>query len=240
MFRRLLLIGLGALLMLVVSACGQTASTGSTADGGTQTDATTAYPSTGDDGMETTSTATDDGAMPMETTSTAMDHGAMPMDMTSTPMDDGGMAMGSGPFDAQFIDGMTEHHTGAIAMAEQALTESERPEIKELAQNIISSQQQEVEQMTTWREQWYPDLEPTGGMSMSMGDMEISTDTSQPFDQRFIAAMIGHHNGAIMMANEALTKAEHPEIKQLAEAIIKAQESEVAQMQQWNSEWFGG
>ncbi len=232
MFRRLILIGLGALLMLVVSACGQTASTGSTADGEAQTDATT----TGDAGMpmDMTSTAMDDDDMPM-------DDDDMPMDTTSTAMamDDDDMAMGSGPFDAQFIDGMTEHHTGAIDMAEQALTESERPEIKELAQNIITSQRQEVEQMTTWRQQWYPDLEPTGGMSMSMGDMEISADTSQPFDQRFIAAMTGHHNGAIMMANEALTKAEHPEIKQLAEAIIKAQESEVAQMQQWNSEWFG-
>ena len=73
-----------------------------------------------------------------------------------------------------------------------------------------------------------------------MGDMEISSDTSQPFDQRFIAAMIGHHNGAISMANDALTNAEHPEIKQLAQAIITAQEAEIAQMQQWNTEWFGG
>lgn len=148
--------------------------------------------------------------------------------------------MGSAPFDAQFIDSMIEHHNGAIAMAEQALTESERPEIKELAQNIITSQRQEVEQMTAWRQQWYSDLEPTGGMGMSMGEMNVSGDTSLPFDQRFIAAMIGHHDGAIQMAREALTKAEHPEIKQLAEAIIKAQESEVAQMQQWNTEWFGG
>ncbi len=170
-----------------------------------------------------------------------MDHGAMPMDATSTAgamTDD--TAMGSGPFDAQFIDSMIEHHTSAIAMAEQALKESERPEIKELAQNIITSQRQEVDQMTGWRTQWYPDVQPTGGMGMSMGDMEVSADTSQPFDQRFITAMIGHHNGAISMAKEALTKAEHPEIKQLAEAIIQAQESEVAQMQQWNTEWFGG
>ena len=57
-----------------------------------------------------------------------------------------------------------------------------------------------------------------------------SGDTSQPFDQRFITAMIAHHNGAIEMAREAQTKAEHPEIKQLAEAIIKAQEAEVAQL----------
>ena len=215
-----------SMLLLLVSACGQQATTG----GGSGAAQTAAPAGAGDVPAAATST-----------TGTTMDHGTMPMDATSTTgatMDHG--TMGSAPFDAQFIDSMIEHHNGAIAMAEQALTESERPEIKELAQNIITSQRQEVEQMTAWREQWYPDLEPTGGMGMSMGDMELSSDGSQPFDQRFIAAMIGHHNGAISMAREALTKAEHPEIKQLAEAIIKAQEAEVAQMQQWNTEWFGG
>ena len=203
MFQRLLLLVLGSLLMLVASACGQTASTGG-ATGSTATAGST----------------TADDAMPMDTTSTAM-------------------AMGTAPFDAQFIDGMIEHHTGAITMAEQAIKESERSEVKKLAQNIITSQQGEVEQMTGWRRQWYPDLAPTGGMEMPMGDMEISSDTSQPFDQRFIAAMIGHHDGAISMAKDALTTAEHPEIKQLAEAIITAQEAEIAQMRQWNTEWFG-
>lgn len=211
MFRRLLLVVLGIALMLVASACGQTASTGG-ATGSTATAGST----------------TADDAMPMDTTSTAM------------AMDHSETATGSAPFDAQFIDGMIEHHTGAITMAEQALEESERPEIQGLAQDIITSQQGEVEQMTAWRRQWYPDLAPTGGMEMPMGDMEISSDTSQPFDQRFIAAMIGHHTGAISMANDALTNAEHPEIKQLAEAIITAQEAEIAQMQQWNTEWFGG
>ncbi len=51
--------------------------------------------------------------------------------------------------------------------------------------------------------------------------------------------MIEHHKGAIAMAKEARTKAEHAELKQLAEAIIKAQEGEVAQLEQWNREWFG-
>jgi uncharacterized protein (DUF305 family) len=125
-------------------------------------------------------------------------------------------------------------------MAEQALQESERPEIKQLAQNIIDTQQQEIDRMTAWREQWYPDLAPSGGMSMDMGDMEISTDTSLPFDQRFITAMISHHKGAIAMAQEAQTLAEHAELKQLASEIIEAQEAEVAQLEEWQREWFGG
>ncbi len=159
---------------------------------------------------------------------------------TATGMQHGGTQSSAAPFDAQFIDSMIEHHRGAITMAQQALKESQRPEIKQLAQNIITTQQQEIDQMTGWRTQWYPDVQPTGGMGMAMGDMEISADTNTPFDQRFITAMVAHHEGAIAMAREAQTKAEHPEIKQLAEAIIKAQEAEVGQLKAWQQQWFGG
>lgn len=172
---------------------------------------------------------------------------AAPTNPTASPDDgmggtehnmDGGMN-GDAPFDAMFIDGMTEHHQGAITMAEQALAESERPELRDLAEGIIAAQTTEIAQMAEWRQAWYPDLAPTEGMDMGMGDMEVSSDNSIPFDQRFIDAMISHHQGAIDMANEALANAEHEEIKTLAQDIITAQEAEIAQMQAWRSEWFG-
>jgi uncharacterized protein (DUF305 family) len=61
------------------------------------------------------------------------------------------------PFDRAFIDNMIPHHQSAIAMAEVALDESENPEIRELSRNIIDSQRAEIEQMQTWREEWYPE-----------------------------------------------------------------------------------
>lgn len=147
--------------------------------------------------------------------------------------------VGTAPYDAQFIDGMMVHHQGAVAMAEQALKESQRPEIKQLSQNIIATQNTEIEQMAAWRQQWYPDLAATGGTGGHMGDMELSSDSSVPFDQRFITAMISHHSGAIEMAKEAQTRAEHAEIKQLAGQIIQAQEAEVQQLEAWQKAWFG-
>jgi len=50
--------------------------------------------------------------------------------------------------------------------------------------------------------------------------------------------MIDHHKGAIAMAERALQDSEHAEIRTLAEAIIAAQEAEVAQMEGWLREWF--
>jgi uncharacterized protein (DUF305 family) len=142
------------------------------------------------------------------------------------------------PFDAMFIDSMIEHHQGAIEMAEMALEQAEHEELRTLAQDIIAAQTTEIEQMQSWRSDWYPDLEATGGMDMAMGEMTMSEDESVPFDQRFIEAMISHHQGAIEMAEMALEQAEHEEIRTLAEAIIAAQNAEIEQMQGWLADWY--
>lgn len=144
----------------------------------------------------------------------------------------------SQPFDAQFIDSMIEHHQGAVTMAEQALAEAEHAELRTMADAIIAAQTQEIAAMTTWRQDWYPGLAPTGGMGMHMGEMVISSDESKPFDQRFLEAMISHHQGAIEMAQMAQQMAEHEEIKTLADAIITAQQAEIEQMQNWLKAWF--
>jgi uncharacterized protein (DUF305 family) len=163
----------------------------------------------------------------------AMDHSNM------SGMDHSTMAgMSDAPYDATFIDGMIIHHEGAITMAKQALEQAERQEIKALAQAIVGAQEAEITQLREWRTSWYPDLADTGGMGMDMGDMEVTAGDA-PFDQRFIQAMIPHHEGAIAMAQDALQKAERQEIKDLAQAIITAQEGEIAQMKTWLQEWYG-
>jgi uncharacterized protein (DUF305 family) len=164
------------------------------------------------------------------TTTGGMDHGAMGH----------GAATGAStaPFDAQFIDSMIVHHQGAVTMAQQAQREAERPELKQLADTIIKDQEAEIAQMQQWRQQWFPDLAPTRGMGMDMGTMEVANDPNKPFDQRFIEAMIPHHEGAIAMAQDAQQKAERQEIKDLAGRIITAQEAEIAQMREWQQAWF--
>jgi uncharacterized protein (DUF305 family) len=68
------------------------------------------------------------------------------------------MVMENGKYsDERFIDAIVPHHQSAIEMALVAREKSKNPQIKELAENIISAQQTEIEQMKQWREQWYPE-----------------------------------------------------------------------------------
>jgi hypothetical protein len=45
--------------------------------------------------------------------------------------------------------------------------------------------------------------------------------------------MIPHHQMAVMMSQHLLFNAVHPEMKQLAQAIIQAQTKEINEMQSW-------
>ncbi len=57
-------------------------------------------------------------------------------------------------FDKFFIVAMTAHHTEAIQMAILAKEKSSRKEILELADNIISAQTKENEEMHLWQSEW--------------------------------------------------------------------------------------
>jgi uncharacterized protein (DUF305 family) len=48
-------------------------------------------------------------------------------------------------------------HESAIEMANVVLGESENPEIREIAKAIVDAQKREIEQMTSWRDEWYPE-----------------------------------------------------------------------------------
>ncbi|MBY0473420.1 DUF305 domain-containing protein [Patescibacteria group bacterium] len=101
------------------------------------------------------------GNQAAETGSHVMSNGMM--------MDDNGMGMGNAmddmmvglsgktgdDFDKAFLSEMIVHHEGAVSMAKAALTDAKHPELKQMAQNIISAQTTEIQQMQAWQKSWY-------------------------------------------------------------------------------------
>jgi len=75
------------------------------------------------------------------------------------------------------------------------------------------------------------------GMSMDEMTTDLKSKTGDAFDKAFISEMIVHHQGAIDMANLALTNANHQEVKDLAKNIISAQTTEIQQMKDWQTQW---
>jgi uncharacterized protein (DUF305 family) len=161
------------------------------------------------------------------------------------------VASGQVPFDQAFIDAMVPHHREAIAMAKAAqdggLTQ---PDLEKIADDIISSQQREIDQMLDWREQWFGSRQlgpvlpevlgvPESELGMEHGSAEEVAGAAD-VDQTFAEMMIAHHEGAIAMAEAAKERGQHEEVKPLADAIIAAQEREIEIMRPHASAQHGG
>lgn len=73
----------------------------------------------------------------------------------------------------------------------------------------------------------------------SMMDANLMYATGDEFDKAFLESMIVHHDGAVVMANIALTQGNRQEIKDLAEKIINAQLPEIEEMNVWLDMWYG-
>jgi len=58
-------------------------------------------------------------------------------------------------FDREFIKQMIPHHEIAIMMTGMLQATTDRPEMKQLADDIITSQSREIEMMRSWITSWY-------------------------------------------------------------------------------------
>lgn len=66
-------------------------------------------------------------------------------------------------------------------------------------------------------------------MHAAMSGMEYSGDA----DIDFARGMIPHHQAAIDMAQTVIANGTNPEIRELAQAIVEAQEREILQLEAW-------
>ena len=151
----------------------------------------------------------------------------------------------------EFLQGMVPHHSQAVEMAEMVPDRSDRPELNELADNIISSQNEEIEQMNSLLSD--AGSEPVEG-GMDHGDMaeddmamtgmmddqqmqDLESSDGQDFEVMFLDMMSAHHQGAIEAAEQVLDGGENPDVADLADEIIQAQQSEIEQMNTWKEQW---
>lgn len=151
--------------------------------------------------------------------------------------------------DVAFAQLMIPHHQQAVEMADLALKYAQSRQVKELATQIKSAQDPEIDTMTQWLEDWgAPMTMPSsdgemgdmdmGGMGtagmMSEAEMQaLSEARGTEFDQMWLQMMIAHHEGAIAMAEQVLETTNDPEVTALAQDVVQAQQTEIDSMRQW-------
>ena len=151
-------------------------------------------------------------------------------------------------YDLRWLDGMVQHHTGALRMSEFVF-DIGVPGVGALAKDIWRDQAQEIKAMGQWRKAWFPEapvypvaLKPNGDpnaredlIRMSPEQIEAmrmmtSTPTRENRVTWFLEGMLQHHGGALVMAHDALNKTANPTLRRLARQIIVAQRKEILQL----------
>ena len=161
-----------------------------------------------------------------------------------------GSQMADMPYDLHFIDMMRMHHRQGIAMARLAEKKGSTPALRVFAKKTADDQEKDLLELKKHRDHWYagapemdhsqmmahmnqmPGMSGHANMKMDMqGDIaKLQAATGKPFDRLFLDLMIPHHQMAIDMSKEAVTKAEQAEIKEMARMGIIKQQKEIAEM----------
>src|SRR6266704_6081155 len=147
-------------------------------------------------------------------------------------------------FERSFLQQMIQHHHSGLEMAKLASDHTKRPELREFAEKMIAAQQQEIDQMTKWLNEWFKAspkevANEAADKEMKMHMSMLNEKHDADFDKAFLEMMPKHHHMAVEMAEQAEKKATHPELKELAAKIAKDQQNEIKQMKSWATSWFG-
>lgn len=178
------------------------------------------------------------------------DHSGMPGMSTSESAPASGDAQDgatSNDADVMFAQMMIPHHQQAIEMSDVLLgKDGVDSQITDLATQIKEAQGPEIEQLSTWLEEWgapQPD-DATGEMDhgdmgegsmdgmMSEEDMQALEDAQGAEAGRlFLEQMIVHHEGAIEMAQTEVEDGANEAAVEMASTIVSSQTSEIQTME---------
>lgn len=146
-----------------------------------------------------------------------------------------------GNVNLDFVLEMIPHHEGGINMAKAIVKYGSNPEVKKIAENIITSQESQIpimQQLKAKFEKEKPSskadsekyLEEYNKVKDKMFKEMQGVEITNNVDANFLQEMIYHHEGAIGMAKDILKYTKDPELRKLAENIVTTQSKGVEEM----------
>lgn len=144
--------------------------------------------------------------------------------------------------DVAFATGMIGHHRQAVDMAQMVIDRGVTSEVKALATRIKAAQSPEITQLEGFLvELGAPtpdpvmgDMQHGSGNSMGMMDeaemTRLESLSGKDLERAFLTDMIEHHTGAVRMSRTELATGAYAPATALAQHIIAAQTTEIAEM----------
>jgi uncharacterized protein (DUF305 family) len=137
--------------------------------------------------------------------------------------------------DVMFAQRMIPHHQQAVDMAAMVPSHTSNPTLRVVAVHISTDQRAEISMLADLLKRWGAPTAVPGPMSMT-GMVDDATMNRLPslsgaeFDTAWITAMIGHHQGAVTMAQAELAHGHSEDAQKIARLIITAQQREISYM----------
>lgn len=158
---------------------------------------------------------------------------AAPADETAVPVQGDRRIPFTPADDVAFIDFFVDHHTRAIEMATHVVERGERTDVREMAQNVITVQRGEIDEMRRARAELTGTADsPPGPIDVHMmAEMEeMARLSGEMLDRMFLADMIAHHAAGIAPAERSTSRLQRADMRALAQRIFDAQSKEIGEM----------
>ena len=148
----------------------------------------------------------------------------------------------TGDFDLDFANMMMMHHQAAIDMSEVEIAKGSDTQIKTMAQNIITAQKAEIEQMQQFVKNYkMPEAKmekgemhnELGETMKTMMDKMMGMQMTGNTDKDFVMMMIPHHESAVTMAEDEISHGKKLELKKMAQKMIADQSKEISEFKAW-------
>lgn len=134
--------------------------------------------------------------------------------------------------EVDFVALMIPHHQEAVDSTISLLNVTQNPTLQYLGNNIVTSQQEEIQMMQERLSGIFAGRTYTGIPYMPMMREIRTISSTQTAEKMWLEDMVAHHQGAVDMAKKVLTLSPRQEIKTFAENIIKVQSDEIKLMNQ--------
>nr|WP_276508572.1 DUF305 domain-containing protein [Modestobacter muralis] len=129
------------------------------------------------------------------------------------------------PTDVRFASMMAAHHQMGIELTQMAMDKSSTPGVREIAQEEMQSQQEQLPTLKTIAASGSATHEQEAPlMTFNQQEMdELESLTGEAFDMKWLDVFSSHHMAAIMMADTALPGATSDEAKAVEQEIHDGQ-----------------